>query len=222
MGKNKILISLFILCIISLFSGCTSVRSYVISFHKLPPIGVGKTFDIVPFEHQKGSIEFSTYEERVSKKIEEHGYKRVRNSSTIPNYLVFINYGIDDGTTTSGIMLIFGQTGGGCSYNTGTIHTSYGSYGTYSGSTYTQPTYGQIGSIPYAVTKYKRYLNMTIIDSRKSNKDDIIKVYEGRVLSRGSSVEISVVLPTMIEALFKDFPGQSGKTKKITMGKVKE
>ena len=217
MEKNKILISFSILCIISLFSGCASVGSYVTSFHKLPPVGDGKTFDIVPLEHQKGSIEFSTYEERVSKKIEEHGYIRVRNSSTIPNYLVYIDYGIDDGTATSGSLPIFGQTGGGYSFSTTTL-----SSGSYSGLTYTQPQYGQVGSIPYRHTSYKRHLNMTIIDSRKSNKGNIIKVYEGRVLSTGSSIEISVVLPTMIEALFKHFPGQSGKTNWITMELVKE
>ena len=38
--------------------------------------------------------------------------------------------------------------------------------------------------------------------------------YEGRVKSSGSSEEIAVVLPSMIEALFKDFSGHSGETKK--------
>ena len=101
---KKILIGFFILCIISLFDSCVLVKSYVTSFHKLPPFGDGRNFNIVPFNYQKGSIEFSIYEERVSKKIEAHGYKRVKNSSTIPNYLVFINYGIDDGATTSGVL----------------------------------------------------------------------------------------------------------------------
>jgi len=43
-------------------------------------------------------------------------------------------------------------------------------------------------------------------------------VYEGRVQSSGSFGEIAVVLPSMIEALFRDFPGNSGKTKTITTG----
>jgi len=43
-----------------------------------------------------------------------------------------------------------------------------------------------------------------------------------RVLGVTVKGTISIVLPTMIEVLFKDFPGQSGKTKKITMGIVKE
>jgi hypothetical protein len=190
----------------------------------LPLNGDGKTFDIVPLEHQKDSIEFSVYEERVSKKIEEHGYKRVRNTSTDPNYLVFINYGVGNGSTTTGALPIFGQTGGGgYSYTTGTVYnSSSGSHGRYSGYTYNQPTFGQIGSVPYNVTQYDRYLNMTIIDANKSDKDNKIKIYEGRVFSRGTSGEISVVLPTMIEALFRDFPGQSGKTKRIGLYLEKE
>ncbi len=68
---------------------------------------------------------------------------------------------------------------------------------------------------------YGRNLELTMIDDKKSSKDNIVKVYEGRVSSRGSSADIAVVLPTMIEALFKKFPGQSGKTKKVVMSTVK-
>lgn len=33
---------------------------------------------------------------------------------------------------------------------TGTVFTNYGGYGSYSGTTYSMPTFGQVGSIPYS------------------------------------------------------------------------
>jgi hypothetical protein len=114
-------------------------------------------------------------------------------------------------------MPIYGQTGGGTSYSSGTVTSGYGGYASYSGTTYTAPTFGQVGSVPYSQKMYGRNLDLSIIDDRRSSKNNVVKVYEGRVASSGSSADIAVVLPTMIEALFKDFPGQSGKTKKLSM-----
>jgi hypothetical protein len=40
-------------------------------------------------------------------------------------------------------------------------------------------------------------------------------VFEGRVVSTGRSAEIAAVLPQMIDSLFTNFPGESGKTKRV-------
>jgi hypothetical protein len=37
--------------------------------------------------------------------------------------------------------------------------------------------------------------------------------YEGKVVSSGFSDQLVQVLPTMVKALFEDFPGQSGSTR---------
>jgi hypothetical protein len=151
----------------------------------------------------------------ISVKLQEQGYVRVKNSSTITDYIVIFNYKIDDGTTT-GSLPLFGQTGGGYTYGSGSVYSG-GQYGTYSGYSYTQPTYGQIGSIPFKATEYQRILLLNMIDINESSKDNVVTAFEGRVISRGSTGEISKVLPTLIEALFRNFPGESGKTKKIIL-----
>jgi hypothetical protein len=109
-----------------------------------------------------------------------------------------------DGSTVSGSVPIFGQTGGGTAYTTGSFGTALGPAG-FSATTYSTPTFGQVGAIPVSHTYYTRNLIFRIYDEKKT-------VLEGRVTSTGSSSQISQVMPNMISALFKDFPGINGKT----------
>jgi hypothetical protein len=205
-----------ILAALLIFSGCASVKSTTSRFHQLPEIGNGESFAFLPAQSQEGGLEYQAYCERIKKKLIEYGWV-FSDSPSNADYLVFFTYSIDGGETVSGSMPIYGQTGGGTSYSSGTVTSGYGGYASYSGTTYTAPTFGQVGSVPYSQKMYGRNLDLSIIDDRRSSKNNVVKVYEGRVASSGSSADIAVVLPTMIEALFKDFPGQSGKTKKLSM-----
>ena len=58
-------------------------------------------------------------------------------------------------------------------------------------------------------------VRLNILDAKKSTKDNPVKVFEGTVKSRGSSGQITVVMPAMIEALFRNFPGESGKSETV-------
>jgi hypothetical protein len=211
--KTSLAIILFAIQLILI--GCAHVVSHVTSFHELPSNGLGQTYKFLPLEGQEGSLEYEAYAKRISKKLEVYGYI-LKTEGIDPDYFVVFNYGIGDGGTITGSLPIYGQTGGGTSYTSGTVSTNYGGYGSYSGTTYSMPTFGQVGSIPYSIRQHDRVLNLKVI-SYKEAKDGKAKVlYEGRVQSSGSSGEIAVVLPSMIEALFRDFPGNSGKTKIIT------
>jgi hypothetical protein len=41
------------------------------------------------------------------------------------------------------------------------------------------------------------------------------RVFEGRALSEGLNGQLSPVMPYILEAVFKDFPGSSGSTKTV-------
>lgn len=207
-----------IICAIQLaLIGCAHIVSHVTSFHELPSVGSDHTYKFLPLEGQDVSIEYDAYAKRMSEKLKVYNYI-LEMGSIDPDYLVVFNYGIGDGGTITGSIPIYGQTGGGTSYTSGTMFTNYGGYGSYSGTTYSMPTFGQVGSIPYSVRQHDRVLNLKIISYKESKDGKAKVVYEGRVQSSGSSGEIAVVLPSMIEALFRDFPGNSGKTKTITTG----
>ena len=130
--------------------------------------------------------------------------------------VMFFSYGIDSGKEVVSSYPIFGQTGTSSSYTSGTV-TSYGNYATYSGTTYNTPTYGVVGSGVTSGTKYTRFLKVELLESPALAKGDIKKVYEAKVVSSGSSNQVAVVLPTMIKALFEDFPGKSGSTRKTAL-----
>jgi hypothetical protein len=59
-------------------------------------------------------------------------------------------------------------------------------------------------------------LKIEILDRNALVQQKIKKIYEAKVLSRGSSAQLSKVMPSMIKALFEDFPGKSGSTRSST------
>jgi hypothetical protein len=199
--------------------GCTQVRSEVTRFHTLPPKAAGETFIVLPYKSQEGSLEFQQYASLVERQMVQKGYRMASKSESF-DYAIFIDYAIDGGRTTTSNVPIWGQTGGGTSYSTGSVMGSYGATpytGTYSGSTYTPPTYGVTGHVPVTSTTFARVLSIHIVDGKQSTKDNLVTRFEGRARSAGSSANLPQVLPLMIEALFRDFPGVSGQTTTVDL-----
>jgi hypothetical protein len=62
-------------------------------------------------------------------------------------------------------------------------------------------------------TEYTRVLRLDIVEKQALAEGNIKKLYEGKVVSSGFSGQLVQVLPTMVKALFEDFPGQSGTTR---------
>lgn len=187
-------------------SSCQMVETNVTKFHRLPAVGSGETFTILT-TLSGGELESAAYTTQIASALEAHGWRR---NPTAADYTVAYRYAIGDGRTQSGVMPIMGQTGGGTTYHSGTFNT-YGagasSFGSVSGTSYTPATYGMIGAIPYSQTVYTRTLNLIIFDTKGKS------VFEGSCRSTGTKGDIHTVLPSMIKALFKDFPGRSGKPK---------
>lgn len=188
------------------FSACTMVKSDISRFSSLSDKETG-SFLMVPLKKQEGSIEYRTYANTVAGKLIERGFRKVDNLSDA-DYVVVIDYGVGGSSEVSGSIPIYGQTGGGTTYHSGTV-SSYGyggsSYGTYNGSSYTPPTYGIVGSTPYNYTKYHRYFYLKMYDIKKSTPEKPYSVYEGTVKSSGKSANFSTVSECIINSLFKDF-----------------
>jgi len=202
----------FIVFLASLASACTTVRSHISVFHELDAGVAGTTYALVPFKEQEGSLEHKTYEQAVKQELNAKGFKEVPLEQA--KVVVFISYGIDTGKQVVTSYPIFGQTGVSSSQTYGTVQ-SYGSYGTNSGTTTYTPTYGVVGSGVGSRTEYMRFLKLDILDKAAATEQKIKKLYEAKVVSSGRSGQLAVVLPTMIKALFEDFPGKSGSTRTV-------
>jgi hypothetical protein len=186
------------------------LRSQVAVFHQLPKDLSGTTYVMIPFKEQEGSLEHKAYEEAVRQELNAKGLRETTVNQA--QVAVFLAYGIDTGKEVVSSYPIIGQTGVSSSSTYGTVQ-SYGSYGTYSGTTTYTPTYGVVGTGVTSQTQYTRVFRLDIVDKETLAEGNIKKLYEGKVVSSGYSGQLVQVLPTMIKALFEDFPGQNGSTR---------
>ncbi len=210
---------LLIVLSLTLITGCAGmVQSNVAVFHELPTVMTKVKYAAIPLKDQQGSLEHKSYEKLIKEELGKRGF--VEAPVNEADVVMFFSYGIDSGKEIISSYPIFGRTGTSSSYTSGTV-TSYGNYATYSGTTYNNPTYGVVGSRVSSDTRYTRFLKVEFLESLALEKGDVKKIYEAKVLSSGSSNQITVVMPTMIRALFEDFPGKSGSTRKTTSPLVK-
>ncbi|WP_370153668.1 DUF4136 domain-containing protein [Ferrovibrio sp.] len=204
-------IGLLTVSIIFILAGCvTTVSTDVNRFTSpnLPQDLTGKTFVFVKLDKQEGSVEYDTHAALISEYLEKLGWRRTEDMRGA-DYAVSFFYGQGNGQTVSREIPIYGQTGGGTSYTSGTVNAYGGSgyrYGSYSGTTYTPPTYGVVGSTTQTETTYARFLDVAIYDWQKSiHGNKLVGVWEGKANSTGSSSTFAAVSKCMIKAVFSDF-----------------
>ena len=212
--ERKMRIALYfvpLMLIVGLFQGCALVRSDVAVFHQLPEVPVHTKYAFIPLKGQESSLEYATYQKLIRAELAAHKYEEVDTADA--EVIVAFSYGIDSGKEKLSSVPIFGQTGVSSLSTYGTIST-YGNYGSYSGTTTYTPTYGVVGSSTVSGTQYGRGLWLYIVDKKTVGTEKLKMLYEGSVKSSGSSSQISKVMPAMVKALFKEFPGKSGSTRR--------
>ena len=224
-GDKSLFKKYFFLIFVLTFSGCQTLEtqvprvvSDVTIFHEFTPKNDETIFVLGAHESMNSSLEFKSYKQKIEGKFIENGISTV-SSNEVADYIAVVNYGIDDGTTTTQISTtpIIGQTSGGTTTHSGSIYSS-GGYSSYSGSSYSYPTYGIVGTSTnsYNVTVYNRVLTIDIFRNTKSNNvSNPTKVWEGQLKSSGSCGNINEVIDELIEAMFINFPGVSGNTERV-------
>ena len=185
--------------LLAMLSGCALLRSQVAVVHQLPKDLSGTSYVMIPFKEQEGRLEHKAYEETVRQELNAKGFREttVDQAQTV----VFFAYGIDKGRAVDSSYPIIGQTGVETCTSTSCLDSS------------PWPTYGVVGTRETRQTEYTRVLRLDIVDKQALAEGNIKKLYEGKVVSNGSSNQLMKVLPTMVKALFEDFPGQSGSTR---------
>jgi Domain of unknown function (DUF4136) len=206
--------NLIVAIVMLALTGCTMVKARVSSFHNLPAQPSGLTFAGIPYQWQNGSLEFQTYANILATELQSKGFVVVPLDQA--QFVVFLAYAIDSGRQVSYSYPIIGQTGVFSSYTSGTVQT-YGNTGSYSGTTTYNPTYGVVGMGQGSRTEYTSGVHLDVLDKSALAAGQISKVYEGEVVSSGSTGQLPAVMPTLLKALFTDFPGKSGQSKTVTL-----
>jgi hypothetical protein len=189
------------------------VETTLTPFHTFPDAAApqGKTFIMLPSASQEGSLQWAQYSNMVAQKLESKGLRRVDNARTA-DYAVALYYGIDGGRTEVSSYPTYGQTSPGV--------TSTGYVGSRPVSIYTPPTYGYTGTSTSSNTVYGRAIRINIMDVHQSMaQNKRVLVYEATGKSEGTSGDINAVLPSIIDAMFIDWPGKSGvsQTKQVPL-----
>jgi len=210
----KILKFLAVAATVGGLAGCGSIVRTTKTIYHAPDHAVRGTIAVVAFDQNLNeSLSFVPKKQNIEGHLSSVGYTIV-NADESPTYLALVSYGIDNGTTKVSSVPIFGQTGGGTTYHSGTV-SSFGSSGSYSGSSYTMPTYGIVGSQTVSDQWYTRHVDIDIVLASSLSAEKPKKMYEMRGKSSGSCSVIDGVFDSITAALFDKFPGVNGKTETI-------
>ncbi|MFZ5609420.1 MAG: DUF4136 domain-containing protein [Pseudomonadota bacterium] len=197
---------------ITLGACASSFKSDVARFHRLNEVAPGATFAVVPKDPAKrGSLEFEQYAALVRGELTKFGYQPV-NAANASDLVVEVDYGISEGeqvirSRPTAFYGFYGPYGYGYPFYTGYWHGGY-LYGAY-------PFGYGYGSDVYSYTVYTRRLEMDIVRPNPANTRDV--VFEGEVRSIGRDNRLPEIMPYLVQAMFTNFPGESGVTKEVVI-----
>lgn len=194
---SRIVHVMLVLAVTLFVAGCASkFKSDVARFHQLPRPS-GETFVVVPKDDaRKGSLEFAQYAGQIASYLISYGYQQTRSPSDA-ELIVKVDYSVDDGKTV--------------------VRSYPGTYGFYRYHAYPYYYYpwpyypDYYGSEVRSYVVYNRRLTMDI----ETPSGEVL--FEGRVESQGRDNRLPEVMPYLIEAMFADFPGQSGVTQHVVI-----
>jgi len=194
-------------------SACASpkyVTSDVTRFHMMSGPASGQTFAIVAVSpEQEQSIAFKQYGDLINARLSTLGLKQFSgNAPTGADYVVTLDYDVLGPTPdvrTQG-------SGGNFSFGFGYSHWSrpFG-YGIGYDPFFDNFNYTETRQLFTRRIQLNMYRGSTYVSGPKS------RVFEGRAVSLGLNSQIEVVMPYMLDAVFQDFPGQSGRTRTVSV-----
>lgn len=209
-AKNLITLSALVF-----LSACSiSVRGDVSSFHYLPEPS-GESIAIVPMSlsQQADSLEFQEYAGQVRRQLVMLGYTTASKEDA--DLIVELGYGAkrERGSRRSPFRMgmSFGYNDPWYGYGYGYYNWYYWRHNAFFYSNYYDPFYRPWGHNNFDQRLYAREFKL---DIREAGGD---KIFEGRVESLGRTKNLPKVIPLMIEAMFVDFPGESGAVKQVVV-----
>ncbi len=205
------------LLLASLGACATPFKADVSRFQTQLPAPAGETFAVVADDPMlTGGLEFSQYADLVEAQMERLGYAEAASPESA-TLLVRFDYGVDSGrervrTTGAGFDDPFWDP----------WYRSYYGYG-YSrfyrprglwGYGFYDPWFG--GPEVSSYTVYTSGIDVKI--DRASSGE---RLFEGKAQAVSTSNRLQYLVPNLVEAMFTDFPGNSGETLRISIAPEK-
>lgn len=191
-------------------SACAQSINTTVSRYQAMPAPQGQTFIVVPGDGlaANGGLEFQRYAGLVAQQLQARGYTPA-TSAEGASMVVQFGYGIDRGQVRY-------------------VDNSF-AYGRGFGDPYWSPfyrprfgwgaSYGWGWNDPFwyggGIDSYVEYHSQIDLHIRAAGANQ--PLFDGRAQARSTTDRIDVVVPSLIDAMFTGFPGQSGEVVKITI-----
>ncbi len=196
LGKRSVL-GAGLLGFLLMLSACASsgFKAEVSQFHQLgaPANPAGEGLIIVPAEGIDGGLEFTNYAGMIGARLDVLGYHAAADAE--PEIVVTLGYAA---LPDPGYRPRSGPT----------IGIGFGGYGSNVGG-----SVGTTVDLSDNSTMYHRHFLTLVIDDAKTGE----RLYEGRASGHAKGANMPGVMPLLIEALFRDWPGISGATTTVKL-----
>jgi hypothetical protein len=191
-------------------SACATSITSTVSRYQAMPAPQGQTFFVVAGDGMaaNGGLEFQRYAGLVAQQLQARGYGPATSPSKA-TMLVHLGYQVDHGQTRV--------------VEDPFYRSRFGYGGFYSPFYY--PRFGFRSAFSYGwddpfwygggVDSYIEYHSEVDLHIRAAGSNQ--PLFDGRAQARSQTNRLDVVLPSLVEAMFTNFPGQNGETVKITI-----
>jgi len=206
-------------------TGCAEPFNARVSRFQTMPAPQGQSYAIrAEAPALSNSLEFAHYADLVSNKLRAQGYQPAASPETA-TLVVSLDYGVDKGKVMTRVEPFAGYGGWGGygpwgGYGLGYGGRGYRHHGFYRGGFafgydpyLFGPGYGELESY----TVFTSGLELKI-----DRKADGQRVFEGHAKAVSSNDALTTLVPNLIDAMFTNFPGNSGETVKITVAPPKK
>lgn len=196
---SRFLAKFFFLLLTPLLASCAAnLETQVTRFHELTS-PVGETIEIQPLNPAyRNSIEFTQYADMIGARLGTVGYKPpVKGEPSV--LIAHIDYGVGPGV-------------GGIRQSESPVSVGVGVGGGSHGSGIGIGISSAFGSSSGSGARYVRWLQLNI-----DRVSDGKRIFEGRAVSEGKTGDLGRIMPFLVDAMFKDFPGRSGESKTVTV-----
>ena len=196
-------------------SACASGLRTQVSRYQAMPAPQGQSFVVVPANAaDMGGLEFSRYAELVAQQMQAQGFAR---APSIDQATMVVQVGYDVGDAQTEIVSDpffrsrygpwgWGPWGWGGYYGRPWHRSSF--YWGWNDPFWYGPYDAGIRSYTYYVSE---------LDMRIRRKADNASLFEGRAKARSRTDNPAKTVPSLVQAMFTGFPGNSGETIKITI-----
>jgi len=199
--------TIFLLTMITLVAACSSpaFKGDVTRFHADIPPANGAKVNVIPADSAlSGGLEFGTYAEMLGQHLARSGYTAAAGEE--PDLVAVMAYAVSNGREK---LLNRPRS------RIGVGTWGYGHYSSYYWWAYDPFLYDQ--NELYATTVYTATLKVTLRYPEDADGKPGDVLFEGVVESESRKKHLPKLMPYMLEAMFQDFPGINGETRKIVI-----